>query len=150
VNSETSATSLIVACPACGTKNRVALARLADGAACGSCSAPLFPGRSFALTSASFERHIGGDVPVIVDFWADWCGPCKMMAPAFEQAAARIGPGVHLAKVDTEAEPSIASRFGIRSIPTLIAFRNGREIARQSGALSFPHLLQWISTHAQN
>jgi thioredoxin 2 len=150
LTSETSEAKLIVACPSCGTKNRVARGRLADGATCGNCRQPLFPGRSIALTGASFERHIGGDVPVIVDFWADWCGPCKMMAPAFEQAAARIGPGVHLAKLDTEAEPAIAARFGIRSIPTLIAFRNGREIARQSGALSFSHLMQWISAHAQN
>ena len=140
----------LVACPECGTKNRVARARLADGATCGHCRSPLFPGRPFELTAASFERQIQGDLPVVVDFWAEWCGPCKMMAPAYEQAATRVGPGVHLAKVDTEAEPSLATRFGIRSIPTLVVFRNGREIARQSGALPLPQLMQWISTHAQN
>lgn len=140
---------LRVACPRCATLNRVARDRLPDGARCGSCKEALFPGRPFDLTASSFSRHIGGDVPVVVDFWAAWCGPCRMMAPAYEQAAARVAPGVQLAKVDTEAERDIASRFDIRSIPTLIAFRHGREIARQSGALPFPRLMQWITTHAQ-
>ena len=140
---------LHVACPHCGTTNRVARDRLADGATCGNCKKPLFPGHPFALTSADFARHVNGGAPVVVDFWAAWCGPCRMMAPAFEQAAARVAPGVHLAKLDTEAEPAIASQYDIRSIPTLIAFRNGREIARQSGALPLPQLLQWITAHAQ-
>ena len=142
--------SLRVCCPACATTNRVGRERLRDGPRCGSCKAPLFPGRPFDLTTATFDRHIGGDATVVVDFWAAWCGPCRMMAPAFEQAAAQVAPGIYLAKVDTEAQPEIASRFAIRSIPTLIAFRNGREIARQSGALSLPQLMQWIANHAQN
>jgi thioredoxin 2 len=135
--------------PAGATTNRVARERLADGATCGNCKAPLFNGRPFALTKADFARHVNADVPLVVDFWAAWCGPCRMMAPAYEQAAGRVPAGIQLAKLDTEAEPGIASQYGIRSIPTLIAFRNGREIARQSGALPLPQLIQWITTHAQ-
>jgi len=142
--------SLLAVCPHCATKNRVGRERLRDGPACGSCKEPLFPGKPFELTTATFDRHIGSDATVVVDFWAAWCGPCRMMAPAYEQAAAKVAPGIQLAKLDTEANPEIASRFAIRSIPTLVAFRNGREVARQSGALSLPQLMQWITTHAQN
>lgn len=139
--------SLHVVCPHCSTTNRVPRARLAEAALCGNCRQPLLEGRPIELDGRNFQRHVAaGDLPLVVDFWAPWCAPCRAMAPAFEQAAARLAPRVRLAKVDTEAEPDIAARFGIRSIPTLVAFANGREIARQSGALALPQLLHWIDT----
>jgi len=137
-----------IVCPHCDTTNRVARDRLADGAKCGKCKRALVSGRPLELTQASFDRHIAAnDLPVVVDFWAPWCAPCRMMAPAYEQAAAQLAPGVRLAKVDTEAQPDIAARFGIRGIPTLIAFKGGREFARQSGAMDLPALLGWIKAN---
>jgi thioredoxin 2 len=137
-----------VACAHCNTTNRVARARLGEGATCGKCKRALLPGRPIELTTANFDRQVAAsELPLVVDFWAPWCGPCRMMAPAYEEAAARLAPRVRLGKLDTEAEPEIAGRFAIRSIPTLVAFRDGREIARQSGALSTPQLMQWIDAH---
>jgi thioredoxin 2 len=131
----TATDSLLVVCPECATRNRVGRERLGDAPACGSCKQPLFPGRPFELTTANFDRHIGGDATVIVDFWAAWCGPCRMMAPAYEQAAQRLASEVRIAKLNTEEEPDIAGRFGIRGIPTMILFRGGREEKRVSGAM---------------
>ena len=139
---------LHVVCEHCGTTNRVSRERLDDAPRCGSCKAPLLEAAPFALTTESFDRHLlRDDLPIVVDFWASWCGPCRAMAPAFEEAAKRLSPNVRVAKLDTEAEPAIASRFGIRSIPTLIAFDKGREIARASGALPLPQLMEWIRSH---
>jgi thioredoxin 2 len=140
--------TLHVVCAHCNATNRVVRERLAQDARCGRCKAPLLEGHPFALTAAGFDRHVAADdLPLVVDFWAPWCAPCRMMAPAYEEAAAQLAPDVRLAKLDTEAEPAVAARFGIRGIPTLIVFRNGREVARQSGAMGTPQLVQWIRSH---
>ena len=137
--------NLHVVCPHCHTTNRLPRTRLDQGAQCGQCKQALLEGRPFELTKAGFDRHLAkNDLPLVVDFWAPWCAPCRMMAPAYEEVATRLAPGVRLAKLDTEAEPEIAARFGIRSIPTLIAFKNGREVARRSGASDISGLLGWI------
>lgn len=140
--------SLIVVCPHCAAPNRVAAARLADQGNCGKCKQALFQGRPVELNAANFDAHTGrSELPVVVDFWAPWCGPCRSMAPAFEQAALELEPSVRLAKLNTENEPQLAARFAIRSIPTLAIFRGGREIARQSGALDAGSLKSWIRSH---
>ena len=138
---------LIIACPACDTRNAVPAERLGGGK-CGKCGAPLFAAKPIALTAARFARHAAEtDIPVVVDFWAGWCGPCKTMAPHFEAAAAKVEPQVRLAKVDTEAERELAGRFGIPGIPTLIMFHKGREVARQSGAMTGEQIARWIGAH---
>ena len=145
----TSDAKLHVVCPACGAVNRVAAGRLGDGPRCGTCKQPLFTGKPVTLDEASFPRQVGrSDIPVVVDFWAPWCAPCRMMAPAFEQAAAQLEPRVRLAKLNTEEAPSLAAQYNIRSIPTLAVFRSGREVARQMGALGGPQLVQWIQANA--
>ena len=136
--------TLHIACPHCAALNRVPRSRLGQSPNCGKCKQPLFTGTPVTLDESTFDRHVGADLPVVVDFWADWCGPCKMMAPHFERAARSVEPAVRLAKLDTEAAPAIAGRYGIRSIPTVIAFRNGREIARQSGAMDQGTLERWV------
>ena len=133
-----------VVCPSCSGVNRVAPTRLSGNPLCGACHRALFLRHPVELTSATFDTQIGrSGLPVVVDFWAPWCGPCKMMAPAFERAAGELEPRVRLAKVNTEAESGLAGRFGIRSIPTLVAFRDGKEIARQSGAMQLADLVSW-------
>ena len=138
-------TPLAIPCPHCSALNRVPADRVGEKPNCGRCKQALFDGHPVELTAANFDAITGrGDLPVLVDFWAPWCGPCLGFAPVFVRAASQFEPRLRLAKLDTEAQPQVAGRFTIRSIPTLIMFRHGREIARQSGALNAAQLQQFI------
>ena len=134
-------------CASCQALNRLPDDRSADGAKCGRCGHDLFDGDVINATGATLDKLLKDDLPVVVDFWAPWCGPCRQMAPAFEQAASQLEPEVRLAKVDTQAVPSLAERFNVRSIPTLALFQGGRELARQAGAMSAPEIVQWVQAH---
>ena len=137
-----------VVCPHCDAVNRIPAARMSEQPKCGQCHQSLFSGHPVELTAANFQKHTArSDIPVVVDFWAPWCGPCKMMAPAFEQAAGQLEPRVRFAKVNTEAEQALAAQFGIRSIPTLALFKNGREVARQPGAMGAADIQGWVQSH---
>jgi len=137
--------SLNLSCPHCNVTNRIPADRLGDGPKCGKCKQPVFNGKAQELSAANVSSALNrNDIPVLVDCWATWCGPCQQFAPIFEQAAKEFEPNIRLAKLNTEAEQGIAGQWQIRSIPTLILFRQGKEVARMSGALPLPQLKQWL------
>ncbi len=135
----------MVACPSCAAVNRLPADRSAAAGKCGRCHAALFQGRPVALTAANFEAHAArSGIPLLVDFWAAWCGPCRTMAPAFERAAASLEPRVRLGKVDVDGEPELATRFAVQGIPALVLMRGGHEVARRTGAAPAQELISWV------
>ena len=139
---------LHLVCPHCHAVNRQQESRLGQAPNCGQCHRPLFDGQPVELDAAAFPRHLArNDIPLLVDFWAPWCGPCRMMAPHFAEAARLLEPRVRLAKVDTEAAPQLGAQYGIRSIPTLALFAGGKEVARQTGAMGAQGIVRWVDSH---
>jgi thioredoxin 2 len=141
--------SLHIVCPHCDAVNRVPADRLQAEPTCGKCRKPLFMAQPLELNSVRFLQHITrSQIPVLVDFWAPWCGPCRTMAPAYAQAAQRLEPSIRVVKVDTEQAQDLAAQYAIRSIPTLALFKNGREVARQAGAMDAARIVAWAQAHA--
>lgn len=136
---------LVIACPTDASLNRVPRAKLDRKPKCGRCHNPLFQGKAVELNAANFDAHtLKSDVPIVIDFWAEWCGPCRMMTPNFEMAVPRLEPRVRLGKLDTEAQPAIAQRYCIRGIPSMVMIRKGQEIARTSGAMPTSAIVDWV------
>ena len=139
--------SKLITCPSCITPNRVPSSKLVDAPVCGRCKQRLFVGAPAELTTEQFEKLIRNtDIPIVVDFWASWCGPCQMMAPVFAQVASQLEPSFRFVKTNTESEHQLSARYGIRSIPSLLVFQRGKEVARQAGALDAGRLTRWLKS----
>jgi thioredoxin 2 len=142
--------SMQAVCSHCGAVNRIPAERPAKEAKCGRCHRPVFESKALPATAETFERHrTRSDIPIVVDFWAPWCAPCRAMAPAYERAAAELEPDYRLLKVNAEEEPALAERYQVRAIPTMMLFARGEPIARTAGAMSTPEIVKWVRAHGE-